>query len=410
VHGWVASMRLKLSTCVVLLTLFSACERELDICREESDFSATIFTQFRGGPAHNGVSPTGVSPNHKYQLRWKSEPMAIGHYLASKSSPSVDDDNVYVGMDDGVLRALNRRTGELVWSVATHSFYTEQERDGDTHFGIHGTPAVDDRYVYIGDYDGYLYAIDKQDGTLVWERKLGDSIGASPTIYEGYIYMAVEYATMDGRIFVVNAENGETRWKSPLLGAHAHSSVTIDRDNRLMFVGANNGKLYCFAMDTGTQRWVFAAEGAIKSTAAVADGAVFVTAFDMQLHAVSVDDGSALFTVQMDDVSLSSPAVFENSVVFGSHDSRLVSVDDSTGEIQWTFDTDAPILSSATIIADDGSIVFGSRDRHLYILYSDGRLFQKIEVASGISSVPAVVDNEIYLSDNNGTVYGFVSD
>ena len=161
-HGWVASMHLKISACVVLLTLFSACERELDIFQEESGFSETVFTQFHGGPAHTGVSVTGESPVDKYILKWKTDPMAIGHYFASKSSPTVDDNNIYVGMDDGVLRALNRRNGELVWSFATHSFFSEQERVGDRHYGIHGTPAVDDRHVYIGDYDGYLYAVDSR--------------------------------------------------------------------------------------------------------------------------------------------------------------------------------------------------------------------------------------------------------
>ncbi|MBN2530335.1 MAG: PQQ-binding-like beta-propeller repeat protein [Deltaproteobacteria bacterium] len=396
--------------CILLQSVTTGCiQADSGNTSTNANASSENTTQYRGGPSHTGVIFSNAPIQNPYTLKWQTEPMAIGHYMASKSSPVADETQVYVGMDDGRLLAIRRSNGEIAWEFRTRSFNTEQSREGVIHYGIHGTPAVDDRRVYIGDYDGYMYAVDKESGALVWQQQLADSIGASPTLYNGRIYIAVEYASMDGCVFVMNAETGVPIWQSARLGAHPHSSVTIDMENRLFFVGANNGSLVAFDLDTMKKRWTYHTDGPVKSTAAVQNGIIYVTSWDTALHAVSGDTGELLFAIRTNDVTMSSPAVFQQTVYFGSHDSNVYAVDINTGVTTWTLSTNALVLSSVTVILPAGLLAVGSRDQHLYLLRTDGSLFQSIQVSGGISSVPAAADNELFVSDNDGIVYAFES-
>jgi outer membrane protein assembly factor BamB len=74
-----------------------------------------VVAQYRLEPSHQGISPPGTSVGPDLEMAWKSEPLAIGRYRASKSSPAVDAALIYIGVDDGQLYALDRSNGAVVW-------------------------------------------------------------------------------------------------------------------------------------------------------------------------------------------------------------------------------------------------------------------------------------------------------
>jgi outer membrane protein assembly factor BamB len=371
---------------------------------------AGTWPQYRLDANHQGLSPPGTGLGADLVLAWQSGPHGIGNYSASKSSPAVDIDRVYVGVDDGQLIALDRRDGTVAWRFQTHRYQVERETADSAHLGIHGSPAVDDRNVYIGDYSGWLYAIDKLTGDLVWERQLGGSIGASPVLLGEFLFIAVEYPVPDGKVFVLRAQTGEVVWTSPSLGQYPHSSVSIDAASGLLFVGANNGVLFCFDYVRGRQQWSYLTGGAIKSTAAVAGDTVYFTSWDGKLYGILGATGEKRLEFAATAASMSSPAVHEDAVFFGSDDGVLHAVNHRDGSLAWAFPTLGPILSSPTVIQDSALLAIGSRDRHLYLLdLATGGLRQAIELGNPITSVPVAVGDSLFVNDDAGTVYAFRS-
>jgi outer membrane protein assembly factor BamB len=368
------------------------------------------YPQYRLDPSHVGLSPPGTRLDSDLTLAWKTPPLAIGNYAASKSSPAVDVDLVYVGIDDGQLVALDRRDGTTKWRFQTHRYQVELTTTDSAHLGIHGSPAVDDHHVYIGDYSGYLYAVDKLSGGLVWENQLGGSIGASPVVLGDFVFIAVELPDPDGKVFVVRAQTGDVVWSSPSLGDHAHSSVTIDAARGLLFVGANNGIFYCFDYVNRQQQWVYQTGAAIKSTAALAEDAAYLTSWDTKLHGVAIASGQAQLTFASARASMSSPSVYQETLYFGSGDGLLYAVSAHDGQLDWAFQSQGPIYSSPTVIQDSALIAIGSLDKHLYLLDLDtGDLRQSIELAAGVTSVPVAVGDSLFVNDDAGTVYAFRS-
>jgi outer membrane protein assembly factor BamB len=366
------------------------------------------WRQYRKDATHQGVAPVGAHLSPAMELMWSTEAYAIGDYSASKSSPVVDDTGVYVGFDDGRLLALDRDTGALRWAFETRRYAVELGEDSSEHHGIHGTPAVDDEQVYIGDYSGWLYALDKETGALRWEQKLGGSIGASPVLFQGQIFMAVEFGDPDGKVFIVDAASGEIRWSSPYLGNHPHASVSLDTTRGLAYVGANNGRFFCYDYQTGEQRWTFdMVEGAeIKSTAAVGDGTVWITSWDYRLYALDAETGEERYHVESGARSMSSPSAHDGTVYFGSHDNQLYAVDDDTGLPRWTFDAGGVIISSPTVVPDSGLVAIGSGDRSVYLLRTDtGAVAWSAPLGGIVSSVPLVIGGSLFLSDAAGQVW-----
>jgi outer membrane protein assembly factor BamB len=368
-----------------------------------------VQAQYRGEPRHDGLAPAGARLGSPLVQRWVTEPMAIGDYTASKSSPALDATRLYVGMDDGVLYALERDDGRLAWRFATHRAAQETLTPGPTHYGIHGSPAVDDERVYVGDYAGYLYAVARSDGALAWERKLGDSIGASPVLHGGALYIAVEYgAPLEAKLFVVEAHSGDVLLQSGWLGEQAHSSVTLDTEAELGFVGDNAGGLHAIDLRDGSERWTHRAAGPIKSTAALHDGLLYVTSWDHALYALDARDGSVRFTYRAAGPSMSSPSVFDGLVLFGAYDRQLHALDARSGLPRWRFTTQGDLQSSPTVVADSQRVLIGSRDGWLYVLDAhSGELDQALELGAELTSVPVVVDGQVYIADDAGRVFRF---
>ncbi len=369
---------------------------------------AGIFPQYRLEPTHRGISPPGSSVGPDMRLVWKSDPLAIGDYSASKSSPAVDEDSLFVGVDDGHLYALSRQDGSVLWRYKTHRYDVEQDKEptDSRHHGIHGTPAFDDTSVYIGDYSGYLYSLAKDTGELIWEVKLGGSIGASPVLFEDHIFIAVEYPKPDGKIFIVQASDGAVVYSTPYLGNHPHSSVTLDTERGYMFVGANNGLFFCFDFVNREEVWRYTTGAEIKSTAAVVDETVYITSWDHKLHAIDIETGDSRFAFEAESSSMSSPSSDGGRVYFGADDGYLYALDAATGSRHWAFGTEGVVSSSPTIVRQANAVVVGSKDWSVYMLdMDDGELLWAAELDGRVSSVPVVVDNALFVNDDSGTVF-----
>ena len=82
------------------------------------------------------------------------------HIGASETSPVVIGNRLYVGDWLGNVYALDKRTGRTVWTAHTGG-------------AVKGGIAVSGNRVYAGSYDGHLYAFERATGRRLW-RASGD--------------------------------------------------------------------------------------------------------------------------------------------------------------------------------------------------------------------------------------------
>lgn len=151
-------------------------------------------------------------------------------YATPGSQPAVVDGTVYVGAPDARFHALDARTGATRWSFdlttvsgPVDDFNQNPVRDGAS--------VVGDRVIF-GDTRGYLYALDRNTGALIWSTRLdthpATRITSSPLVFQGRVYVGVSSietgngfatnpyyscCTFRGSVVALDAATGAVIWR-----------------------------------------------------------------------------------------------------------------------------------------------------------------------------------------------------
>jgi len=134
-------------------------------------------------------------------------------YASFSSSPTVKDNTVFIGGEDGTFYAYDASTGVLKWKK-----FLSNGSIVSSPIGVNGV-------IYIGGGDGKLYALNADSGDILWANAdLGtQNIYSGPTISAETIYGG----TLSGNVFAVDAQTGVTKWKAPVSGGRFQSSPCI---------------------------------------------------------------------------------------------------------------------------------------------------------------------------------------
>ncbi len=304
-------------------------------------------------------------------LRWKFE---LGNDYFESSATIADDGTIYIGCWDNNLYALDGDTGLPVWP---EPFQTEGLIVASPCIGPDGT-------IYIGSYDGYLYAV-RPDGTQKWryEPTLGFSfpvidlgpINGSPVLDGSGDY--VYFGNDNGNLYAVNTSTGTREWVYMIQefpGSNGVSSAPAIADDGSIYACSENGFIYAIAPD-GSLDWKFASTESMRSSPIVGfDGTVYCTSRDGYLYAIDAE-GQEKWETFVGDVFYCTPAIdSQGNIYVGAYMglvetepwSSLVAVNPN-GEILWEFSFPGYNDSSPNI-APDGSVYFGAHNGNLYRL------------------------------------------
>ena len=166
-------------------------------------------------------------------------------------TPVVAGGIVYIGSYDGTLYALDARTGRPVWGFATGA--GAFERDMRVPLGISGSAAISGGLVLVGDADAVLHAVDRETGRAVWRTSVeaapNGSIWSSPVIWEETVYVGVasvaKEAGFRGSIVALDRSSGAIRWQTYMTpegvdGAGVFAVPAIDPQRRMLFAATQN--------------------------------------------------------------------------------------------------------------------------------------------------------------------------
>ncbi|MEM7015712.1 MAG: PQQ-binding-like beta-propeller repeat protein [Pseudomonadota bacterium] len=233
---------------------------------------------------------------NQLEVKWT---FAYPNAIQGRSQPVYGGGAIYVGSQDGTVWALDAKTGCMRWSF---------QAGAEVRTGIAITPwgASDDNIepiIFFGDMLASLYALDAKSGKLRWRIKVDEhpdaTLTGTPTYFDGRLFVGVsslevvsainpkyECCTFQGAIMALNAETGETLWKSRTSdktaepvgktskdttimapsGAPIWSAPTIDVKRNLLYVGTgesysspadgNSDAIIAYDLESGEKRWV----------------------------------------------------------------------------------------------------------------------------------------------------------
>lgn len=148
------------------------------------------------------------------------------------------------------------------------------------------TPTFSDGVVYVGANDGYLYALDAQNGKIQWKFQTGMDVVSRPLVIGDGVY----FGSADGNFYALS-KKGRLLWKTPSESSEAFYSSPVT-DGKSIFVGCDDGFVYCFDVESGVKKWVFKETGySIESALFIADDTVYAGCWDRFIYALNPADG-----------------------------------------------------------------------------------------------------------------------
>jgi len=175
--------------------------------------------------------------------KWRYEREIPILTLRGTGSPVISGSSVLCGMSGGRLLALDIESGDVVWDaiVAVPSGRTELERLAD----IDGDPLLMDGIAYVATYQGEVAAVGEHSGSLLWRRKFSSYAGMAADRYQVYASDA------DGFVWALDADNGSAGWRQEALRNRQLSDVATvgglvavgDFEGYVHFLSAEDGSL-----------------------------------------------------------------------------------------------------------------------------------------------------------------------
>jgi outer membrane protein assembly factor BamB len=337
------------------------------------------WNMFRNGPT--GVGTDSLSFEPPVDLAWVSK--FKGRLYAT---PIINNGlGVMPGLDKKI-HLFDPETGKISGRIKTKSSSSS-------------TPAIAENLLYIASEkgDGRLRCINLKSGDVVWEKRLGD-ISAPIVLHDRSLFIG-NYA---GEFYCINRFTGDVNWLyktgGPILGGAAANEERV-------FIGSSDASLYCFDLSDGKELWRYQTGGAVVSTPAIGRYCFFGSQ-DHNMYAVGINTGNEVWRFQTGGQIFSSPVIDGDAVYFGSNDRYFYSLSLISGYLRWEFMTDAIVNGAALVMSN--AVIFGSGDKHVYFLDKrTGSELDRFETRSRVVSSPVYYRGRVYVACAENRLYCF---
>jgi outer membrane protein assembly factor BamB len=229
---------------------------------------------------------------------------------APSAAAAMDEARVYIPLQGEHIVALDRATGDTVWTIDIESNWPPLVSNGVLYIAasdeLHAIDAAtgdrkwrvplgrgpmsalataNDTIVALVSPDG-VGAFRSSDGQLIWQMSLGGKAGpASMSIDAGRVFVAI-----GDRLVCLDLADGAKRWDLMLPGT-LRSPVAA---NHRVFVGSTSNAFYGIRQDDGGVAWTFRVGGDVIG-ATVDRDRVYVASLDNVLRCLKQDNGNQVW-------------------------------------------------------------------------------------------------------------------
>jgi len=271
------------------------------------------------------------------------------------------------------------------------------------------TPGVFGDLVVFGNQNGLIEALDIKTGKRKWKFKTAGPIFSSPAIINNKIVLG----SADGFIYCLN-EKGKLQWKFKSDAAVLGSPVI---ENNIIYIGSSDHRFSAYDLQTGKPIWSNRSiEGPIVSRPVILDSLVIFGAWDRHLYALNKNTGRLIWKWNNGSSVINySPAscipVIKDDVIYiVAPDRYLSAIDLKTGATLWR--TNEASVRESIGISENGKWIFGKTMQDTLVAFFTGKEKQlaawKMYVGYGYEHAPSMLiekEGKLFFGTRNGVVY-----
>lgn len=325
-----------------------------------------------------------------------------------------DEDSIEVAP---LPKIENRFVAEKVWS-------TRVGRGVGEYYSLLG-PAIQDYRVYSAGRNGVVSALDLYKGKEIWKINFADKkhflkpsesalLSGGVTVYGNRLFVGSER----GMLFALDTDNGELLWKTKVAGEMLSKPVVTGR-NGLVLVHTSNGSLQALDMQDGSIRWTVPLDMSTlslrgSSAPAIAHGAAVIGDDNGRVTAFFYENGQIIWqqkiaqpkgTTEIDlinDVDV-TPVIVDNTVYAVGYNGQLVGLDLRSGQVVWKRD----IGSVRDFIVHNGRILIVDKEDHVtaYLIDAGSFYWSQKELENRQLTAPVLYQGYLVVGDSEGYLH-----
>ena len=290
---------------------------------------------------------------------------------------AADSRHVFVATRDGAVRALEPKTGEVLWRAEhvpgrltagdgvllvrdeSGAVTSLHPRTGAPRWrvetGVAGTlPIVLDGERALVAGQG-LAAIALENGAPLWSDRSGAETTAPPLPTTARLLTGEK----DGTLRCRDRASGTTLWTLRTSEALVAPPLVEESRGRL-YLGTTDRRILEVSLDKGQPGWRWKVGADIAHAGLLLNGRVIFAAYDAVLYALA-RGGNLGWRGALPSRPIAAPLVVEGRIVVACLENQLVAFDAATGAKEGGFNTSAEIRTPPIRVG--GLIVLGLRDR-----------------------------------------------
>lgn len=296
-----------------------------------------------------------ISPKLLWSTRLGS--MANNDYL--KFQPTVDATAIYATSNNGYVSAVDKQTGRILWQT-------------NTHMQINAGPGVGPNAIVVIGKRGHVMVLEKLTGRMLWHTQVQGEALAKPAVSADKTIIK----TVDGGLYAYYLKNAEVAWTyqqtEPNLLLRGSSTPIII--NHSLIAGFASGSLAKLNMQDGRLDWL--------ETVAVPEGA-----FSIQ-RMVDID---------------ADPLWFNRRLYAATYQGKIAAISFTTGETIWSQD----ISSYTGMVANNHAIYITDASGQLWSFSVDSghELWKTTALVNRNLTAPTLLNNFVVVGDGYGYLH-----
>ncbi|WP_313551571.1 outer membrane protein assembly factor BamB [Pseudomonas sp.] len=317
-------------------------------------------------------------------------------------TPAIDGQSLYVTDNEGLVMALNRESGDIIWKKKLN-------------LPVSGGVGAAYGLVLVGTLRGDVVALDATSGDEKWRARVSSEVLAPP-VSNGDI---VAVQTQDDKLYALDAETGDRRWlyeeSMPVLTLRGTGAPVVT--NRYVVAGLASGKVIALDEQRGLPIWeqqVAIPQGRseldrmvdINGGLLLSGTTLYVATYHGRVAGLDLESGRVLW--QRDASSYTGVAEGFGNVYVSLENGTVEAVDQNSASALWSNDSLARRMLSAPAVLSN-YVAVGDYEGYIHLLsQTDGHMAGRQKLGNGGVRVRPLVDGDwMYVYGNGGKLAAY---
>ena len=312
-------------------------------------------------------------------------------------TPAVDGEHIYAADVEGIVMAMNRFSGDVLWKQ-------------DLEKNISGAVGVGSGLVVVGTLKGEVIALDQSTGEQKWRAVVTSEVLSAPAVNSDVVVVQ----TQDDRLIAFDAATGNQRWiyeSTPAVLTLRGTGGPVLTE-RLAMAGLSSGKVVAIDTQRGFPVWeqrVAMPQGRseldrivdIDGDLLLVDDTLYVVSYQGRVAGLDINNGRVIW--QREASSYAGLDQGLGSVYVSLANGTVEGVDERSASALWSNDALARRQLSAPAVFSS-YVAVGDFEGYLHLLsQTDGRFVGRERIDSdGLRVKPLVVGDWLYAFGNSG--------